>query len=77
MSIDYKIYSIGLDGHIEKRHDCWAQEDFHALSQARRISGPGDVEVWQGARFVARVARDAATSPKEMAAHWTGLKALG
>jgi hypothetical protein len=65
MSIDYKLYSIGPDGHIEKRHDCWAEEDFGALEQAREICGPHEVEIWEGARFVARVAGDGTASFKD------------
>jgi len=62
MPVDYKLYSIGLDGHIEKRHDYWAPNDVDALDRAREICGPHEVEIWVGARFVARVTADGKTS---------------
>jgi hypothetical protein len=57
-----KLYCIGLDGHIEKRHDYFAPDDLAALDRAREICGPHEIEVWEGARFVARVAGDGTTS---------------
>ena len=59
---DYKLYSIGHDGHIEKRHDYHAPDDLAALDEARRICGPYEIEVWEGARFIARVAIDGTAS---------------
>ena len=55
---DFRVYFIGLDGHIEKRHDYFAPDDLAALDRAREICGPHEVEVWEGARIVARVAGD-------------------
>jgi hypothetical protein len=59
---DYKLYCIGLDGHIEKRHDYFAPDDSAALDRAREICGPHEIEVWEGARFVTRVRADGKTS---------------
>jgi hypothetical protein len=59
---DYKLYCIGLDGHIEKRHDYFAPDDLAALDRAREICGPHEVEVWEGARFVTRVKADGSAS---------------
>ena len=58
MSCDYKLYCIGEDGHIEKRHDYYAPDDLGALERAREICGPHGVEVWEGARLVASVKAD-------------------
>lgn len=59
---EYKLYSIGHDGHIEKRHDCNAPDDLAALDKARALCGPHEIEVWNGARFVARLAADGSAS---------------
>jgi hypothetical protein len=56
--MEFKLYCIGYDGHVEKRHDCSASEDLDALDQARKIGGPHGVEVWDRARFVGRVTAD-------------------
>jgi len=62
MSGDYKLYCIGPDGHIEKRHDYKTSDDLAALERAKEICGPHEVEVWEGARFVARVKADGTAS---------------
>ena len=62
MPVDYKLYCIGRDGRIAERHDYWVPDDVDALERAREICGPYEVEVWAGARFVARVAADGKTS---------------
>ena len=59
---DYKLYCIGHDGHIDKRHDIKAAGDLDALDQARKICGPHEVEVWEQARFVARITADGTAS---------------
>jgi hypothetical protein len=53
---DYNVYCIDNAGHIFWRHDYFAPDDAAALNSGRELCGPHDVEVWQGARFVARVA---------------------
>lgn len=69
---DYKLYYIGSDGHITYRDDYAALDDRGALGRAQQISGPMDmeIEVWQGARFIARVAIDgsASTAPQSATA---------
>jgi hypothetical protein len=65
MTGDYKLYCIGLDGHIEKRHDFKGPDDLSALDQARKICGPHEVEVWDLARFVARIKADGTASTIE------------
>jgi hypothetical protein len=65
MAGEYKLYCIGSDGHINKRHDYFGPDDLAALDRARKICGPHEVEVWEGARFITRVALDgkASTTP--------------
>jgi hypothetical protein len=67
---DYKLFYIGSDGHITYRDDYAALDDLGALGRAQQISGPMDmeIEVWQGARFIARVAIDGSASTAPQAA---------
>jgi hypothetical protein len=73
MTGDYKLYCIGRDGHIERRHDYHAREDVDALDRAREICGPHEVEVWEGARFIARIAGDGTASLHPSVANETTL----
>jgi hypothetical protein len=59
---EYKLYCVGDDGHINKRHDSRAKDDLDALEQAQKLCGPHEVEVWEGARLVARVAGNGTAS---------------
>lgn len=59
---DYKLYCIGEDGHISNRHDYNGADDLDALDQARKIRWPHEVEVWERARFVARIKADGTAS---------------
>ena len=51
----YKICSLNPVGHIEFAHDINCRDDLDALAEGERISSSNDVEIWQGARLVARV----------------------
>ena len=53
---DYKLYVIGDDGHIVNRHDYPAKDDLGALQRAKELCAKNEIEVWEGARFIARVA---------------------
>jgi len=58
---DYKLYCVGEDGHILKRHDFDGANDLAALNEARKICGPHEIEVWERGRFVARIKADGTT----------------
>jgi hypothetical protein len=62
MSGEYKIYCIGGDDHIEKRHDIKVADDAAAIKRAREVCGPHEVEVWDHARFVTRIKADGTIS---------------
>jgi len=64
---DYKLYAIGEDGHIEKRFDYFAPEDLDALDRARQLCGPHEIEVWEGARLITRLAADGKVSTMKAA----------
>jgi hypothetical protein len=64
--LDYKLYYIGRDGHVERRQDYHAPDDVAALEYAQQHCEPLEIEVWIGARFVARVAADGTASEREL-----------
>lgn len=59
---EYKFYCIGPDGHIVSRQDYAARDDLAALDRARELCGQYEIEVWEGARMVTRVAKDGTAS---------------
>ena len=59
---EYKFYCVGSDGHIVSRHDYTAVDDLAALDRAKELCGEYEIEVWEDARFAARVARDGTAS---------------
>ena len=65
----YRLYYIGSNGHIQDRVDYDTPDDLGALARAQQLCGIVEIEVWQGARFVARVALDgtASIAPRSMA----------
>ena len=60
--VEYKLYGIGSDGHVLWRHDCFALDDLDSLDHARELGGIYEIEIWQGARFVARMTKDGTAS---------------
>jgi hypothetical protein len=59
---EYKFYCIGPDGHIVRREDYTARDDLDALDRARAMCGQYEIEVWDGARMISRVAKDGTAS---------------
>jgi hypothetical protein len=59
---DYHIYRIDETNHIIGRHDCIEPDDLAAIARAKELCGPHEVEVWQLARLVARLAKDGTAS---------------
>ena len=53
--MDYKLYSLDASGHIVSAKDVVARDDLAALQEAEKDCDKFVVEVWQGARRVARV----------------------
>ncbi len=56
---DYKIYVLDGQEHIVLAYDFKGSDDASALEESKKHSDKTLIEVWQGARFVARIARDA------------------
>jgi hypothetical protein len=58
----YSFCYIRPDEHVQSREDYDAPDDLGALMLAQQLCDPEEVEVWQGTRFVARVAVDGTAS---------------
>jgi len=65
---DYKLYCVDSAGHIVSRHDHNARDDLAALDRAKELCGEYEIEVWEGSRFAARVAKDGTASLQEPSA---------
>ncbi|HET7085137.1 MAG TPA: hypothetical protein VFI23_10225 [Rhizomicrobium sp.] len=55
--MDYKLFGLDEAGHIVFEKDLLAYDDLAALREAEAACDNHVVEVWQGARRVARVKR--------------------
>ena len=51
----YRIYGLGLGGRFVSMLEVERDTDDQALAAARRLMPPGEFELWQQGRFVARV----------------------
>jgi hypothetical protein len=57
--LEYKLYRLdGETRHIVSIKDVVARDDLDALQEAEKLCEAGAVEIWQGARCVARVKKD-------------------
>ncbi len=62
---DYRAYILGIEGHrflLVKDFSNDYPNDDAALSAAKRLTDTHDVEVWEGARLVARFSPSEVTS---------------
>ena len=53
--LEYRAYLIGRDGHIVHRVDILCVDDEAAKERAQLLVDSHTVELWQGARLVARL----------------------
>jgi hypothetical protein len=51
---EYRVYTIGADGHIVRSTPLVCDDDAQAMEQASKIEGH-TLEIWSGERFVARL----------------------
>ena len=56
---EYRAYLIDHDGHIKSFEPLVCADDVAAITTAKRLVDGHDVEVWQGARIVTRLAHKA------------------
>ena len=59
----YKIYELNGQNHIQKRYDLDAPDDVTALESARQIARVATFEIWESARFIARLGKDGEALP--------------
>jgi hypothetical protein len=52
---DYRFFFVGRDGHIAGRINCDCEDDLAALEYAETLATTASIEIWDAARFVARV----------------------
>jgi hypothetical protein len=63
----YHFFFVGHDGHIVGRADRDCEDDLAALEYAEALATTASIEVWDAARFVARV--KVGNRPLEMSDH--------
>ena len=51
---EYRAYAVGSDGEF-MRVEMICRDDSEAVAGAKRLAGDGDVELWNGNRFVIRL----------------------
>jgi hypothetical protein len=61
---EYRIYTIGIDGHFIGREALVCDSDDAAAEEARRELNVPTVEVWCGTRMVIRLAPRPASAPR-------------
>jgi hypothetical protein len=52
---EYRAYTIGPDGHIISSEPMICADDEEAIERARRLVEGHGIELWSGARLVARL----------------------
>jgi hypothetical protein len=53
---EYRAYFVGGDGHFVRFEGLSCSDDAEAIEQARRLIGSEDIELWNGDRFIVRLA---------------------
>lgn len=54
---EYRIYTVGLDGHFIGFEALLCADDAEAIDRARRLVDGCDLELWSGDRLVTRLGR--------------------
>jgi hypothetical protein len=55
---EYRIYTLGLDGHFVDVADIECADDQEAIKEARQTVDGRDVELWELGRFIAHLMPD-------------------
>jgi hypothetical protein len=53
---EYRVYSLGLDGHFLKSDGFECADDNSAIKRAQQLLDGRDAELWCGGRFIAKLA---------------------
>lgn len=54
---EYRVYTVGLDGHFIGFEALVSVDDTQAIDKAKRLVNGHDIELWSGDRFVIRLAQ--------------------
>lgn len=54
---EYRVYTIGADGHIIRSTPLICDDDAQAVKEANKIEGQ-TLEIWSGERFVVRLSAE-------------------
>ncbi len=61
---DYRVYTLGEDGHIVRRTETYCLDDEAALERAKNLAEGHAVELWEGDRFIALIdGKDGSSTP--------------
>jgi hypothetical protein len=61
---DYRVYTLGEDGHIKGRTEIRCPDDEAALEHAKQLADGHAVELWEGDRRIALVdGKDSSPTP--------------
>jgi hypothetical protein len=52
---DYRVFKIGLDGHVEASRAFVCDSDEHAIEWAKQLQEDRPAELWNGDRLVKRL----------------------
>jgi hypothetical protein len=52
---NYRAYFVGLDGHFIRFEAVVCTDDGEAIDKVKRLVEGHDIELWSGARFIARL----------------------
>jgi hypothetical protein len=52
---EYRVYTVGIDGHIIGFEALLCVDDVEAINKAGRLVGSHDIELWSGDRLVIRL----------------------
>lgn len=52
---EYRAYTLGSDGHFDGFEPLICVDDAEAIERAKRLASKAPVELWCGARLVARL----------------------
>ena len=62
---DYRVYTLGEDGHIVGRTEIYCPDDEAALERANNLAVGHAVELWGGARRIALIdGKDGSSTPR-------------
>jgi hypothetical protein len=69
---DYRVFVIGLGGHVIDRFEFWCQNDEEAKEKAQQLLGGQDGELWQQGRRIAEF-KSASSEAASVGGHFAAI----